>query len=223
MIIRVLRFSLLFAALWILPAACADVVPIGPFHGALSEDFNSYSQGARQQQSIMGGAGTVRNLTSGGSLKMEFFSSLGGVVVVPRSPPLMMGQLGISSWEFDTPLAEFGSYFANNSRFKDAQVDFYDINGALIDSVTATVPISHGAGDWTWNGWRSDVPIKRLVITGNDAVFVHGFIWFDDVEASPASPGPIPEPASLVLLGLSGLIVTLFCCRKVIRLRNRAD
>jgi hypothetical protein len=91
----------------------------------------------------------------------------------------MLGQLGISMWRFTTPLTQFGSYFANNSRFDDAQVDFYDEYGNLIDSVTATVPNS---GDWTWNGWESDVPIMYIVITGNDQEFFNGFIWFDDVQ-----------------------------------------
>ena len=33
---------------------------------------------------------------------------------------------------FATPISEFGGYFANNSRFPDAVVDFYDRAGALI-------------------------------------------------------------------------------------------
>jgi hypothetical protein len=215
MICRFITLALLFAALWIVPAARADFMAIGPFQGTLSDDFNSYSQGARQEQSIMGGAATVRNLTSGGSLKMEFASSLGGRLVLPHSPPLMMGQLGISEWVFNDPLVQFGGYFANNSRFKDARVDFFDVNGVLINSVTATVPIAQTPADWTWNGWQSDVPIKRIVVTGNDTVFVNGFIWFDDVQATPASA--VPEPSSLVLLGWSGLVMALVYCGKVLR------
>src|SRR5262249_42747537 len=178
------------------------------------------SGGAGWQECSRGGAGTVRSRRAGGSLKMEFSSSLGGRLVVPHSPPLMMGQLGISEWEFNDPLFQFGGYFANNSRFDDARVDFFDANGALIDSVTATVPTAQFPGDWTWHGWQSEVPIKRFVITGNDTEFLSGFIWFDDVQANPASV--VPEPSSLVLLGLSGLIVTLVYCRKVLRPRNRA-
>jgi hypothetical protein len=222
MICRFMTSSLLFAALWIVPAARGGfVIPIGPFQGAFSDDFNSYSQGARQQQSIMRGAGTVSNLTPGGALKMEFSSSLGGRLVLPHSPPLMMGQLGISEWEFNDPLIQFGGYFANNSRFDDARVDFFDVNGALIDSVTATVPVTRFPADWNWNGWQSDVPIKRFVITGNDTEFVNGFIWFDDVQANPAIVSAVPEPSSFCL-ALSGLAVTLVYCGKVLRPRNRA-
>jgi hypothetical protein len=219
MISRFLTFSLLFAALCISPAARGGMVtPIGPFQGALSDDFNSYNIFAYQQLSIMGGAATVSNLTPGGALKIEFSSSLGGRLVVSHSPPRMLGQLGISEWDFDQPLADFGGYFANNSRFDDARVDFFDGNGALIDSVTATVPIAQSSQDWHWNGWHSDVPIKRFVVTGNDTGFANGFIWFDDVQANQS---PVPEPSSLCL-AWSGLVAMLVCCGKVLRPRNRA-
>jgi hypothetical protein len=134
-----------------------------------------------------------------------------------HSLPWMVGQLGISEWEFNSPVVQFGGYFANNSRFDDARIDFFDENGALIDSVTATVPKARFPLDWTWNGWQSDVPIKSFVVTGNDTVFVNGFIWFDDVQATP-----VPEPSSLILLAGSGLVVTLVYGRQVIRRRNRA-
>jgi hypothetical protein len=174
-------FSFLLTALSLSPFVCGDVVPIDPFNGAYSESFDDFSQGARQEAIIMGGFGTVRNTTPGGSLKVEYSSSLNGRLVRPYSPPLMMGQLGISRWEFDEPMNQFGSYFANNSRFDDAQVDLYDENGCWIDSMLATVPNS---GDWTWNGWQSDVPIKYIIITGNDVEFLNGFIWFDDVQVN---------------------------------------
>jgi len=173
----------LFIVLSLRPGARGDVIPIEPFQGALSENFDSMrgGTGGMQEISIMDGFATVRNISQQGALKVEFSSNLDDILVVPHSRPLMMGQICISEWEFDEPLSQFGSYFANNSRFDDAQLDFYDEKGELIDSVTATVPNS---GDWAWNGWESDVPIKRIVITGNDEGFFNGFIWFDDVQVN---------------------------------------
>jgi hypothetical protein len=178
-----------FIPLWLALAALslsspsrADVVAIDPFDGVLSEHFDSFSQGGGLQELvILDGFATVRNLTPGGAIKVEYYSSRDGLVVVPHSPPLMMGQMGIMEWEFEEPLSQFGSYFANNSRVDDAQVDFYDENGAWIDSMTATIPNS---GSWYWNGWESDVPIKWIVISGNDEGFGNAFIWVDDVQIS---------------------------------------
>jgi hypothetical protein len=119
----------------------AGIIPIGPFVGTSSEDFdNTGVEGATQTLDVFGGLATIRNLTAGGALKVELSSSLDGDLVVPRSSPWMVGQLGIAEWTFAQPVSQFGGYFENNSRFDDAVVDFYDRSGSLIDSLTATVP-----------------------------------------------------------------------------------
>jgi hypothetical protein len=180
MVRRFILFSLALAAVAVSCPARADVVPIDPFDGALSENFDSFSEGGGLQELvILDGFGTVYNLSAGGAIKVEYNSSLDGRLVLPHSRPLMMGQMGIMLWGFEEPLNQFGSYFANNSRFDDAQVDFYDENGDWIDSTTATIP---NDCDWYWNGWESDVPIKWIVISGNDEGFGHAFIWVDDVQ-----------------------------------------
>src|ERR1051326_2506370 len=154
------------------PAARSGLIAqVGPFQGAGSEGFDALGiTDAQQKINILGKTATVTNLTPGGALKITSSSSLDGVLVTTHSAPLMLGQIGISQWIFHTPLIRFGAYFANNSRFDDATVDFYDINDNLIASVTARV--SKSLRGWTWNGWQSDVPIHRLVITGNDAAFL---------------------------------------------------
>jgi hypothetical protein len=88
-------------------------------------------------------------------------SSLDGVLELPRSAPWMVGQLGIADWTFTTPISDFGGYFANNSRFPDAVVDFYTPSGSLLGEVSATIP--NAALTWTWNGWHSDTPIGSIV------------------------------------------------------------
>jgi hypothetical protein len=202
-------------ALLVPNVSLAGVIAIGPFVGTSSEDFdNTGVDGATQTLNVFGGLATIRNLTSNGALKVERSSSLDGDLVVPRSAPWMVGQLGISEWTFAQPVSQFGGYFENNSRFDDAVVDFYDRSGSLIGSLTATVP--KDAQTWTWNGWHSDSPLGKVVITGNDAVFLHGFIWFDDFQLTLA-PTSVPEPASWLLLTIAGLASAPFVLRRLIR------
>lgn len=188
-----------------------SIAQLGPFHGAASEGFDALGVEVTQQGiSILGGMATVSNLTERGALKIVAGSTMGGVPVTARSPSYMLGQVGISEWVFSTPLTKFGAYFANNSRFDDAKVDFYDANDRLIDSARARAPKSFRG--WSWNGWQSRVPIHRVVITGNDAGFMHGFIWFDDVQVvtAPPSAGGITGTTNIVVCndpGRSGAFV----------------
>src|ERR1041385_2317189 len=165
------------------------IAQLGRFQGAASEGFDALGVEVTQQGiSILGGMATVSNLTERGALKIVAGSTMGGVAVTAHSPTYMLGQVGISEWVFRTPLTKFGAYFANNSRFDDAKVDFYDVNDHLIDSAMARAP--KGFGGWSWNGWQSRVPIHRMVVTGNDAGFMHGFIWVDDVQVATARQPP---------------------------------
>src|SRR5262249_12804885 len=100
-----LRRSLLLIALstpLIAPVATrAGIMPIGPFVGTSSENFDSPGvDGATQTLTVFGGLATIQNLTSGGALKVERSSSLDGDLVVPRSGTWMVGQLGIAQWTF---------------------------------------------------------------------------------------------------------------------------
>src|SRR5690349_2146538 len=96
---------------WLLGLALALAAPaqgaislLTPFQGTASEGFDHLGiTGAQQSISIFGATTTVSNLTSGGALKIEYSSSLNGVLVTPRSPLLMLGQIGISQWIFNTP------------------------------------------------------------------------------------------------------------------------
>jgi hypothetical protein len=197
---HVIGFVLLVLTLSFPPSACGGVIPIGPFRGSLSENFDALigGQGGHPEVTILGGYATVRVHSGDGSMKVEYYSNLGGRAVAPHSPPVMMGQICVSEWDFDRPVTAFGAYFANNSRFDDARFDFYGEDGGLIDSVAVTVPNS---GVWSWHGWKSSVPIKLILITGNDEEFLNGFIWFDDVQVTPS---PIVDPASPEWVSLPG-------------------
>jgi hypothetical protein len=199
----IMRHVLLYIGISVLvlepiAAQAGGITPIGPFVGTSSEDFEHTGvDGATQTLTVFGGLATIKNLTSGGALKVERSSSLDGVLELPRSGSWMVGQLGIAEWDFAKPVSDFGGYFANNSRFPDAVVDFYDTKGSKIGELSATIP--DAALTWTWDGWHSDTPIGKIVITGNDTVFLNGFIWYDDFQLNLA-PSSVPEPSSWVLL-----------------------
>ena len=198
------RLVLVAGALGLLahaPAAHADITPIPPFAGTFSDDFGSYPFSAHATLDIMGGFATITRLNPAGSIKIEFSSQLGDDLVQHRSPDRMMGQLSTLEWVFDEPVSHFGGWWENNSRFDDAVVEFYDAGGSLIGTLNATVP--QDAQAWTWNGWQSDVGIKRIVTIGNDVEFLNGFIWYEDVQAIAA----VPEPAGLAAVGALGLIL----------------
>ena len=201
-LLRILACSFGLVLVAARPVAGQGVTAVGPFTGDHSENFDAlgFSFGsAHAQMTIFGGFGTVRKLTAAGSIKYEFDSNLGGDQVNNRSNPAMIGQLSISEWTFDAPLSRFGGYWENNSRFDNARVDFYDAGGLLFDTETATV--LKAAQTWTWNGWESEVPIGKVVVTGNDAGFLNGFIWYDDMEVVAA---PVPEPSAVLLAGVTG-------------------
>jgi hypothetical protein len=214
---RAISAWLICTIVWLGATTRADVVPIGPFQGTMSENFDNLNLGVTNQQiSVFGGTTTVTNLTNGGALKLAFGSTLGGVTVTARSAPTMLGELGITSWVFSTPLSKFGGYWQNNSRFDDAQVAFYDVAGNLLATETATDP--HATPNWTWNGWQSSVPVAKLVITGNDTEFFNGFIWLDDMQATPGAPA-VPEPSTFALAGVGVSCLGLISWRRRRRAR----
>ena len=91
-------------------------------------------------------------------------------------------------------------------------------SGSLIGELNATIP--DAALTWTWNGWQSDTPIGSIVITGNDAGFLHGFIWYDDFQLTVAASA-VPEPASWALLAAASLVFAPCACRRVMRGKSR--
>lgn len=183
----------------------AQVTPIGPFTGTALEQFTNPSfLPSYQTYDIWNGFGNIRNIHPSGALKYEFSSTRGGDTVLPYSAPTFGGQIGISEWTFDTPLARFGAYWENNSRFDDAVATFYDVNNNLLATMPMTIPMAAQA--WTWNGWDFSTPVNRIVVAGNDTAFFSGFIWYEDATYIAATAS-VPEVSilwTLVLVCVAG-------------------
>ncbi|MCC6908635.1 MAG: hypothetical protein IT430_11880 [Phycisphaerales bacterium] len=168
-----------------------DVIAIGPFTGMAADTFNQYNNTmAEQVLPVFGGLGVIRNMTQGGAIKVEWGSQFSGKWVYPRSG-MMMGQLGIGQWEFDVPVTRFGGWWENNSGVSDATIAFYDAQDLLLGERNATIPFQQSG--WTWNGWESDVPIHRIVVTGRGVL--NGFLWYEDMQIDY-----VPTPGSLLVL-----------------------
>ncbi len=195
------RLSSAFCALAIILlltgiAARADIIAVDPFAGMATDTFNQYNQTmAEQVLPVFDGLGVIRNMTQGGAIKVEWGSQFSGKWVRPRSG-MMMGQLGIGQWEFDVPVTRFGGWWENNSGADNATVTFFDIDENLLGEATAIVPFQQSG--WNWNGWASDVPIYRIVVTGNGVL--NGFLWYEDVQIDF-----VPAPGSVVGLSAIGL------------------
>ncbi|MCA9289511.1 MAG: hypothetical protein KDA25_00180 [Phycisphaerales bacterium] len=173
-------------------AARADIIAIDPFDGALTDTFDQWNTNqAVLSLPVFGGFGALEVLSAGGAIKVEFSSTFLNDPVVPLSD-MMAGQLGIAQWVFDTPLTRFGGWFENNSGASDATLEFYDASDTLIGTMIADIPVD--AQTWTWNGWQSDVPFSRIVVTGNGVI--NGFIWYENMQADP-----VPAPAALTVIG----------------------
>lgn len=168
-----------------LPAGAA-LRNISAFNSPPIETFDEYhATNAVPRLSVLNGAGTVTNRTEGGSIKLEFSSSLAGDLVTPISG-MMMGQLGIADWEFAHPVRRFGALIENNSGMDGGTAYFYDATDNLIGTLLVVAPVK--AQRWTWNGWESDTPFKRLRVVGNG--LINGFLWYENVRVSdvPCTP-----------------------------------
>ncbi len=180
------------------PLASAGITAIDPFTGELSDNLSYPSTAIVPSFDIFEGAGSL-NSFDGVTTSIHYLlrDNFSGDLVTPRTGGHILGfTTGPATFVFDTPLERFGAYFENNSGGDDALVEFFDTSGALIGSAIADTDAD--LQDWTWNGWESDTGIASIRVTGNG--IIDGFLWFDDLQATP-----IPAPTGLALLGLGTL------------------
>lgn len=191
-------------------AGAGTVTPIGEFVGTNSEDwesFDNYNVGGFHYEpdgaSIYGGIATI---------------SAGGVMAVydPVLAPFGLGSSGpaqvadgvqgmgidrqnvMATINFSTPIFDFGAFWGastNNQDPESIDFSFYDVDDILIDSDSFLYSRSQqGDGLLLWAGWHSDTPIWRVTYNAE-------FTATDGMQANV-----VPEPASLALLAIGGLL-----------------
>ena len=183
--------------------APAQIQEIEPFKGEHTEDFESFGLTFETQLDLFGGEAVLSGTTGVLAVFVVPGSSIGGS---PSVSPHTGGWFGGGgepvNWIFDTPVHQFGGYFATNSGASDAIADFFDPNDNLIDSRVVSVPNDQS---WHWNGWTSTLPIKRIAITGNGSN--QGFVDYDDMQLSHASP-EVPTMSQWAIVSMAVLFLT---------------
>lgn len=191
-------------------AGAGTVTPIGEFVGTHSEDwesFDNYNVGGFHYEpdgaSIYGGIATIS-----GSGSMAVYNTTDAVFGLGTSGVAQVAdglqgmgidsQTGTGIINFSTPIIDFGAYWGASTNNEDpASIDFsfYDVDDILIDSDSFAYSRSQEAdGKLLWAGWHSDTPIWRVTYNAE-------FTVTDGMQANL-----VPEPASLALLAIGGLL-----------------
>lgn len=196
-----------FAAVMIIgvvPTSAFDgITTLSPFVGERREPLNGpvgpFGFTIVGSQDIFGGAMTVTTPFRPTTYVHYWLgSSFNGDPVSSRTGAYVLGTTqGPQEWLFPTPVRRIGSYFNNNSGANDATVEFFGPSGQPLG--TRVADIRAPGNTWTWNGWESDVPISRMLISGNGAL--NGFIWMDDMELSFT-----PAPGSALALAAGAML-----------------
>ena len=58
--------------------------------------------------------------------------------------------------------------------------------------------VSASAQQWQWNGWESDTPISRIVVTGNG--IINGFLWYENMQIDL-----VPTPSAIAFFGVAAI------------------
>ncbi len=190
-----------FFAAMMVPAALADVTPIGSFDADAGDSFESIPRGfVRDAVDVFDGYARAMSNTDRGWIHATSSWRFRSTVRAMDGGRLLGSTRNGLAFEFDRDVSAFGAYFATNSNVAGGKIRFFDADGVLLDS--AAIQITDD-GQWTYNAWGTDGAVRRIEITGNfygDGV--GGFTMMDKASVAFAS---VPAPGVLASLGLLGI------------------
>ncbi len=185
-------------------AASADIVRVNEFSSLQFEGFNNLDMKTfdRNPVSIFNGMGEVLN-TKGSFLHTTGGWALGsgdwqGRTNAYEGSKMLGNTTGGIEYRFNTAQKSFGGFFATIADVPDANIKFFD-GDILIGSDQLLAAVG---GDWSWNGWASDLNFNRVTIESNYRNR-GGFLMHDAVRVLTTQ---VPAPGSLALL-TAGLVI----------------
>ncbi|HRT42432.1 MAG TPA: PEP-CTERM sorting domain-containing protein [Phycisphaerae bacterium] len=178
--------------------AWADIVTVPEFTGYSTEGFEDVLSpgGHPSPVEIFRGRCSMDDSLSHTVVIANYWQGPGGTVM-PRFGNWMGGTTaGDTVLQFTVPVTDFGTYITTIAAAENGTITFSDASGAVIGSLPLTVV----PGTWGWQGWHSDTPISRIVMTSNA-----GMGWGLIYDAMQVNW--VPEPASLGLLAMAALML----------------
>ena len=157
----------------------AQLNPVGPFVGQLSEGFET--QPAQSNESCVVGRILEGQADVCGPASVSLVSSLRGPLPVAWNPHggawMLFSGLGVSI-TFDRPVRRFGGYFGGLG----VSATFVDNSGSVVDTVQLVGDCNEFGCSWVWGGWEidSDTPVQRIVLSALTAT--SGPLQLDDLE-----------------------------------------
>ena len=163
-------------------AARAQFVPVGPFVGSHSEDFETQSLQSNVaciQERVFHARADLCTLFGAGCCIANASSAV--AIIAPRSGVQLFHTDTMVELTFDRPVQRFGGWFGSDW-IDSGSATFLDAAGQVIDSESFQMsPCSSGCA-WTWNGWDagSGSPVSAIIL--DTATATGGHFELEDLE-----------------------------------------